>query len=121
MGVDRLSPMDASFLHIEDSVSHMHIASVGIFEGPEPTFDDIVAMIESKLHLVPRYRRVVRHVPLELGRPVWVDDPPPSEVELGSWAERPEPAAPRARAEAGMPSPAGSEALQAEPPDGGPA
>jgi diacylglycerol O-acyltransferase len=75
MGVDRLSPMDSSFLHIEDSVSHMHIASVGIFEGPEPAFDDIVAMIESKLHLVPRYRRVVRHVPLELGRPVWVDDP----------------------------------------------
>jgi WS/DGAT/MGAT family acyltransferase len=75
MGVDRLSPMDASFLHIEDSVSHMHIASVGIFEGPEPDFEDIVAMIDSKLSLVPRYRRVVRHVPLELGRPVWVDDP----------------------------------------------
>ena len=75
MGVDRMSPLDASFLHIEDDVSHMHIASVGIFEGPEPAFADIVAMIESKLRLVPRYRRVVRHVPLELGRPVWVDDP----------------------------------------------
>jgi diacylglycerol O-acyltransferase / wax synthase len=75
MGVDRMSPLDASFLHIEDSVSHMHIASVGIFEGPEPAFEDIVAMIESKLSLVPRYRRVVQHVPLELGRPVWVDDP----------------------------------------------
>jgi WS/DGAT/MGAT family acyltransferase len=70
-----MSPLDASFLHIEDSVSHMHIASVGIFEGPEPAFEDIVAMIESKLSLVPRYRRVVQHVPLELGRPVWVDDP----------------------------------------------
>jgi WS/DGAT/MGAT family acyltransferase len=53
----------------------MHIASIGIFEGQEPSFPDIVAMIESKLPLVPRYRRVVRHVPLELGRPVWVDDP----------------------------------------------
>ena len=75
MGVDRMSPLDATFLHIEDSVSHMHIASVGIFEGPAPAFADIVAMIESKLSLVPRYRRVVRHVPLELGRPLWVDDP----------------------------------------------
>jgi diacylglycerol O-acyltransferase / wax synthase len=75
MAVDRLSPLDASFLHIEDSVSHMHIASVGIFEGPKPAMEDIVAMIESKLSLVPRYRRVVQHVPLELGRPVWVDDP----------------------------------------------
>jgi diacylglycerol O-acyltransferase / wax synthase len=75
MGVDRMSPLDASFLHIEDDVSHMHIASVGIFEGPEPPFTDIVTMVESKLDLVPRYRRVVRKVPLELGRPVWVDDP----------------------------------------------
>ncbi|HEV3132077.1 MAG TPA: wax ester/triacylglycerol synthase family O-acyltransferase [Acidimicrobiales bacterium] len=75
MGVDRMSPLDASFLHIENDVSHMHIASVGIFEGPQPPFPDIMDMVESKLSLVPRYRRVVRHVPFELGRPVWVDDP----------------------------------------------
>lgn len=75
MSVDRMSPQDASFLHMEDDVSHMHIASVGIFEGPEPSFADVVSMIDSKLDLVPRYRRVVRTVPLELGRPVWVDDP----------------------------------------------
>jgi len=73
--VDRLSPLDATFLHIEDGVSHMHIASIGLFEGPQPPFDRIVAMIESKLDKVPRYRSVVRHLPLELGRPVWVDDP----------------------------------------------
>jgi diacylglycerol O-acyltransferase len=71
-----MSPLDASFLHIEDDgVSHMHIASVGIFEGPEPRFDEIVSMIKGKLPLVPRYRQVVRSVPLDLGRPVWVDDP----------------------------------------------
>ncbi|HSS08917.1 MAG TPA: wax ester/triacylglycerol synthase family O-acyltransferase, partial [Acidimicrobiales bacterium] len=75
MTVDRLSPLDASFLHIEDDVSHMHIASVAIFEGPEPPFEDFVAMIRGKLPLVPRYRQVVRSVPLDLGRPVWVDDP----------------------------------------------
>ncbi len=75
IGVDRMSPLDASFLHIEDSVSHMHIASVSIFNGPEPPFFELQAMIERKLTLVPRYRCVVRHVPLELGRPVWVDDP----------------------------------------------
>ena len=72
---DRLSPMDASFLHIEDRVSHMHIGSIAIFEAPEPPFGDVVARIEGKLPLVPRYRQVVREVPLELGRPVWVDDP----------------------------------------------
>ena len=75
MSTDRLSPLDASFLHIEDDVSHMHIASVAIFEGPQPPFDDIVAMVDAKLSLVPRYRQVVKFVPFELGRPVWVDDP----------------------------------------------
>ena len=38
--MDRLSPLDASFLHIEDDVSHMHIGSVGIFEGPPPAYDE---------------------------------------------------------------------------------
>jgi diacylglycerol O-acyltransferase len=72
---DRLSPLDSSFLHLEDRVSHMHIGSIAIFEGPEPPFEKFVAMVEGKLPLVPRYRQVVREVPLELGRPVWVDDP----------------------------------------------
>jgi diacylglycerol O-acyltransferase len=75
VSTDRLSPQDASFLHLEDDVSHMHIASVAIFEGPQPPFSDIVSMVEAKLGLVPRYRQVVKFVPLDLGRPVWVDDP----------------------------------------------
>jgi diacylglycerol O-acyltransferase len=75
MSPDRLSPLDASFLHIEDDVSHMHIASVAIFEGPQPPFRRVVDMVEAKLDLVPRYRQKVRSVPFELGRPVWVDDP----------------------------------------------
>jgi diacylglycerol O-acyltransferase / wax synthase len=73
--MDRLSPLDASFLHIEDDNSHMHIASVAIFEGPAPECSEIMRMVESKLPLVPRYRQKVRFVPLGLGRPVWVDDP----------------------------------------------
>src|SRR5437667_4059465 len=73
--MDRMSPMDASFLHIEDDVSHMHIASVAIFEGPPPPHDALVAMVQGKLPLVPRYRQTVRFVPFQLGRPLWVDDP----------------------------------------------
>ena len=34
--MDRMSPLDASFLHVEDAVSHMHIGSVAVFEGPPP-------------------------------------------------------------------------------------
>jgi diacylglycerol O-acyltransferase len=73
--MDTMSPLDASFLHIEDAVSHMHIASVAIFEGPAPAYEDVVGMFRGKLPLVPRYRQVVRFVPFQLGRPVWVDDP----------------------------------------------
>ncbi len=73
--VDRLSPLDASFLHAEDAVSHMHIGSIAVFEGPPPPFADVLDMVRGKLTLVPRYRQVVRFVPFDLGRPVWVDDP----------------------------------------------
>jgi WS/DGAT/MGAT family acyltransferase len=70
-----MSPLDASFLHVEDAVSHMHIGSVALFEGPPPSHADVLAAIESKLPLVPRYRQKVRFVPFALARPVWVDDP----------------------------------------------
>jgi WS/DGAT/MGAT family acyltransferase len=70
-----LSPLDASFLHIEDGVTHMHIGSIGIFEGPAPGADEVPAAIAARLPLVPRYRQKVQFVPLALGRPTWVDDP----------------------------------------------
>ena len=73
--MDRMSPLDASFLYIEDARSHMHIGSVAIFEGPPPAYDEIVAQVEAKLPLLPRYRQKVRFVPFDLSRPVWVDDP----------------------------------------------
>lgn len=73
--MDRLSLLDAEFLHVEDGISHMHIAGISVFEGPAPSADDLVELLAAKLHLIPRYRQRVRFVPLELGRPVWVDDP----------------------------------------------
>ena len=70
-----MSPMDASFLHIEGPMNPMHIGGVSIFEGPAPEFGRLEEMVAGKLGLVPRYRQKVRFVPLGLGRPVWVDDP----------------------------------------------
>jgi diacylglycerol O-acyltransferase len=72
--MQELSPLDASFLHIENEVTHMHIGSVGLFEGPAPSREEMLEAVESKLHLVPRYRQNVRFPPLRLGPPVWVDD-----------------------------------------------
>jgi diacylglycerol O-acyltransferase len=73
--METMSPLDASFLHIEDGVTHMHIGSVGIFEGPAPRADEVRAAITAHLPLVRRYRQKVRFVPLTLGRPAWVEDP----------------------------------------------
>ena len=73
--MEQLTPLDESFLHLETEYAQMHIGSVAIFEGPPPPYDDLKAMVDSKLGLVPRYRQKVRFVPLALGRPRWVDDP----------------------------------------------
>jgi diacylglycerol O-acyltransferase len=67
--------LDASFLHLERSGAHMHVASTSIFEGPAPSHDQFRDHIASRLHLVPRFRQKLRFVPFDQGRPVWVDDP----------------------------------------------
>src|SRR5947209_2537837 len=73
---DRLTALDTTFLHLEDhSPAHMHVASVMVFEGSAPTLQQFVEHVESRLHLVPRYRQRLAYVPLGQGRPVWTDDP----------------------------------------------
>ena len=73
--MDRLSALDAEFLHLEDGAVHMAIAGACVFADPPPTVAEVEGLIAAKLHLIPRYRQRVRTVPFELGRPVWVDDP----------------------------------------------
>jgi WS/DGAT/MGAT family acyltransferase len=70
-----MSPIDSSFLHIENATTPMHIGGVSIFEGPPPPFEQLRAMVQGKLGIVPRYRQKVRFVPLAVGPPIWVDDP----------------------------------------------
>jgi diacylglycerol O-acyltransferase len=73
---DRLTGLDTTFLHLEDHGSaHMHVASVMVFEGEAPRYEDFVEHILSRLHLVPRYRQRLAFVPFDQGRPVWADDP----------------------------------------------
>ena len=73
--MERLSALDAEFLHLEDGIAHMHVAGVSVFKGPTPTVDELECLLTAKLHLIPRYRQRVRFAPLALGRPVWQDDP----------------------------------------------
>ena len=73
--MDRLSSIDASFLTNESSSAHMHIGGILIFEGPPPAYEDFLGHVESRLHLVPRFRQKLAFPPIETGRPFWVDDP----------------------------------------------
>ncbi len=72
--MEHMSALDASFLEVENAVTHMHIGSIAVLEGPAPEYEQLRAGVLAKLPLVPRYRQVVRNVALWAGRPVWVDD-----------------------------------------------
>jgi WS/DGAT/MGAT family acyltransferase len=74
---NRLSALDASYLYLEEPTTPMHVGSVATFRRPRSGFDydALVALIEQRLALVPRFRKKVVHVPAHLARPVWVDDP----------------------------------------------
>ena len=71
---DRLTAVDASFLAQEGPSSHMHVGALTIFEGPPPTYAELLTHIRSRLHLVPRYRQRLEDPAFGIAGPVWVDD-----------------------------------------------
>ncbi len=73
--LDRLTAIDASFLHQEGPNSHMHVGAVLVFADAPPSYDEFVDQIRERLHLVPRYRQRLVEAPFESGRPMWADDP----------------------------------------------
>src|ERR671912_710784 len=75
MADDRLTGLDASFLHLEDGRSHMHVGAVITFAGGPPDYEAVIEGIDARLDLVPRYRQRLAFVPFGQGRPRWVDDP----------------------------------------------
>jgi diacylglycerol O-acyltransferase / wax synthase len=72
---DRLTAVDASFLHQEKQASHMHVGAVLVFDGPPPSREEFLEQLEARLHLVPRYRQKLAFPPFGIGSPLWVDDP----------------------------------------------
>ena len=73
--LDRLTAVDASFLHQEGPDSHMHVGALVTLEGPPPAMDDFLDFMRGRLHLVPRYRQKLAFPPVASGRPLWIDDP----------------------------------------------
>ena len=73
--MEQMSALDAEFLHLEDVVNHLHIGCCATFEGLAPDAAELHAFVASALDRIPRYRQRVHERPLQLGRPVWEDDP----------------------------------------------
>ena len=83
--ITRLTPQDASFFRLESSSNLMHIGSLAILGVAHPATDagdaaaeldyqGLLTLVDSRLPMVPRYRRKVREIPFRVGRPVWVED-----------------------------------------------
>jgi WS/DGAT/MGAT family acyltransferase len=78
--MEQLSGQDAMFLHAELDGLPQHIGGVSIYDqatapGGVVRFKQILAMLDSRVHLSPIFRRKLAPVPLGLGRPYWVEDP----------------------------------------------
>lgn len=85
--VERLQPLDVSFLYLEGPTTPMHVGGLAVFEPPADGFDydRFVDLIERRIALVPRYRQKIKSVPGHLANPVWVDD---NEFDLGYHVRR---------------------------------
>ena len=80
MNYERLSALDSSFLVQEGRSTYMHIACTAILEsgslgapGGGIEIDRLRDYVASRLHLLPRYRQRLGHVPIT-NDPIWIDD-----------------------------------------------
>lgn len=72
--IQQVSGQDAGFLYAESPTSPMHIATLTIVEG-SLKFEDFRDIVAAKLHLIPKFRKRLLNVPMNLDYPYWVDDP----------------------------------------------
>ncbi|MFZ1411148.1 MAG: wax ester/triacylglycerol synthase domain-containing protein, partial [Micropruina sp.] len=69
----RLSALDAIFLPMETETQALHVGSVLLLDGPAPDPALFRDLIGASLVGLPIHRRRVMRMPLDLGRPIWVD------------------------------------------------
>ena len=59
--MQRLSGLDAAFVYMETPTNHMHVGSIGVFDPSAMpggySFAKVRALVESRLTLVPPFRR----------------------------------------------------------------
>jgi WS/DGAT/MGAT family acyltransferase len=79
--MDKLSGLDRSFLALESPAAHMHLGATLIFSGGSSIdgsgcvdLDRFRSFVESRLHLLPRYRQRLAEMPFGPDL-FWTDDP----------------------------------------------
>lgn len=76
--MQQLTGLDAAFLAMETRTTYGHIGSVIVLDAANATerltLDRLIEHTESRLHLLPPYRRRLMRVPLDLDQPYWIDD-----------------------------------------------
>ena len=103
--MQQLTGLDAAFLALDSPTAYGHVGSVSVLDPPAGgealTLDRLTELIESRLHLVPLFRRRLVEVPFGLDQPYWIEDPDstsssmsaswrcPLRVMIGSWRCRP--------------------------------
>jgi diacylglycerol O-acyltransferase len=75
----RLTGLDATFLHLENSTQFGRVSGLAIFARPDvPGYDPYAAwrgQLEQRLHLLEPLRRRLVEVPLGIDHPCWINDP----------------------------------------------
>ncbi|MDP9407766.1 MAG: wax ester/triacylglycerol synthase family O-acyltransferase, partial [Actinomycetota bacterium] len=75
----QLNGIDAAFLQMETTTTYAHVASVSVYEPPPGrpplALDELRRHVAARIHRAPVLRQRLLELPLELGRPYWVDDP----------------------------------------------
>lgn len=77
--MERLTGMDAAFVHMETPDVHLHVTGLVILDPSTMpggySFETVRDTLAGRLHLVPAFRRRLVEVPFKLGQPVWIEDP----------------------------------------------
>ena len=75
----QLSGLDTMFLTLETNAVPMHVGGLAIVDPANAPkdfgFEAVRRLIESRLHLLPMFRRRVITSPLNLDLPYWIEDP----------------------------------------------
>jgi len=76
--MDRLSGLDATFLYLETPEQLMHVCGLLLLDPSTMPdgydFGRLRDRIAARVHDVPMFTRKVRHMPLGLDHPIWVED-----------------------------------------------